>query len=110
MHQDIWAPRGSIAVTIIYQRRMYELAFQPMFFSFKHVATIMCDYHFAIKSMFLLCATHQINKCTLQQQVFSTIIASGIITDRQLLKQLELCWHAIIFKNTITTIIIVFIM
>ena len=47
------------------------------FLGFKQAATIMCEYRFAIKSMFSLCATHRINKCTLQQ-LFLTFIASGI--------------------------------
>ena len=74
----IYAPRGLIAVTIIHQWRRYELAIQSIFLAFKHAATIMCEYRFAVKSMFSSCATHRINKCPLQQQLFLTFIASGI--------------------------------
>ena len=42
--------------------------FSLCFLAFKHAATIMCEYRFVIKSMFLSCATQRINKRTLQQQ------------------------------------------
>ena len=57
-------------MTIIRQWQRYELTIQSLFLVFKHALTIMCECRFAIKPMFLSCATHQINKSTLQQQLF----------------------------------------
>ena len=60
-------------MTIIRQWEGMNLLFSLCFcLAFKHAATIMSGYRFAIKPMFLSSASHQINKCTMQQQLFRT--------------------------------------